>query len=49
MQLKYNDAHSAASSFPRKWESRLSTRSLVESLDSRVRGNDGFRELTFYR
>ncbi len=28
-------------SFPRKWESRLSTISLVESLDSRVRGNDG--------
>ena len=30
-----------SSSFPRKWESRLSKISLVESLDSRVRGNDG--------
>jgi hypothetical protein len=27
-------------SFPRKWESRLSTSEIVESLDSRVRGND---------
>jgi hypothetical protein len=31
----------ALMSFPRKWESRLSTTEIVESLDSRVRGNDG--------
>jgi hypothetical protein len=29
------------SSFPRTRESRLSTSEIVESLDSRVRGNDG--------
>jgi cobaltochelatase CobN len=34
-------AHSLISSFPRTRESRLSTDSPVESLDSRVRGNDG--------
>jgi hypothetical protein len=28
-------------SFPRTRESRLSTSEIVESLDSRVRGNDG--------
>ena len=33
-------------SFPRTWESRLSTSEIVESLDSRVRGNDGNLEFT---
>jgi hypothetical protein len=35
-------AISPLSSFPRTRESRLAAISLVESLDSRVRGNDGF-------
>jgi hypothetical protein len=36
-----NLARTLTPSFPRTRESRLSTSELVESLDSRVRGNDG--------